>query len=645
MCTTLDEPRVRDLIRPVSPLSRLFTRLTDAKEAAHSPLPDTQVAKAAALLNSQGVFTPAHVAERAMRGADPAREGEILGLTPEQTTELFRTAVQSLPEDERAAIARLVELPRPTGGLNPSDHDFEERRQRLDAIPVTTKEHLDMVATQRLNPFLPLGPLHAVDHRTCLGAVRSQDGPTCAAFGSTVVPEALEYLRDRRGGPIDLSEELCWWLSKGGQSISGAQGDAVTMLGSYVYFGGCEEWLHPFKSPHILNNWAHVPVPDEVIDRARLYKQAPFAGGNGQFLRLPDNDVNAVKTVLDSGRCVVIDVNASGFDCIHGMIAYPNANTQAHNGRSGHLVAIIGYIERPDIDSKWEGGCFIVRNSWGPWTDHGHSFHYLGPDYAGHLIMPFAWFKKYTSYCCTLGDLSEKYGLPMTTWAAQFYGNRSLAGNPAFTGEAGRDLNYDWHGNSPAAGVAGQDFSARFSQLRRFRPGWHQFKLTGDDGIRLWVDDKLVINAWKDQGPTTCTKEHYVQGGDHTLRVEYYQAAGGSCVRLDVLPVNFHYELFANADLSGQPAAVFDDTSTEQEWRHTAPVGGDGIFSARVTAQKSFAAGTYRFHSRHTGSCTIRLDGGGTVLSDIDGTHPDGNPVTLAAGTYRGSSRPGNPSQ
>jgi hypothetical protein len=606
-----------------SPIVRHLERL--GEEGGPAGIPEARLRKAAEALHRQGIFTVTHMAERAMRGVALGRECELLGLTADETKAVLQHAVDSLPARDRDAIARLAALPRPTGGLNPSDPDYAERLKKLQAIPAMTDRDLKALGDQRLNPFQPLGPTRAVDHRVCFGPVRTQDGPTCAAFGATAVAEALESLRDRRTAPMDLSEELCWWHAKGGQTVSGANGDAFTMLNTFVTQGGCEEWMHPFKTPHILANWAHVPVPDEAIDRARLFKQL-------EAMRVADGDVNGMKAVLISGRCAVVDVNQWGFDAIHGMIAYPNADSQAHDCRTGHIVAIVGYCERPDLDPAWGGGCFIVRNSWGAWLQNGASLNYLGPEFAGHLIMPYEWFRRYSGTCFALGDLGAGNGLPMTSWAAEYYPNTSLVGTPLYTGEEDWYLSHAWNGASPAAGVAGQNFSARFTQLRRFRPGWYEFKLSGDDGVRLWVDDKLVVNGWTVQAPTTYAREHFVSGGDHVLRVEYYQVSGGATVKLDVNPVNFRYDLFDNGDLAGSPFASFQDTSTEQEWRHVAPVGASGVFSARVTGRKTFAPGTYRFHSRHTGSCVIRVNGI-AVLDDPDGLHPDGSPVTLAGGT------------
>lgn len=64
-------------------------------------------------------------------------------------------------------------------------------------------------------------------------------------------------------------------------------------------------------------------------------------------------------------------------------------------------------------------------------------------------------------------------------------------------------------------------------------PGDYTLRTISDDGIRVWVDGKLVIDNWDlhgseiDYAPLT--------GGRHELRVQYFQIEGWAELRLDVL--------------------------------------------------------------------------------------------------------------
>lgn len=55
------------------------------------------------------------------------------------------------------------------------------------------------------------------------------------------------------------------------------------------------------------------------------------------------------------------------------------------------------------------------------------------------------------------------------------------------------------------------------------------FKANSDDGVRVWVDAALVINAWYDQsGTTTHTGTRYLTAGYHDVYVEYYDRTGAA---------------------------------------------------------------------------------------------------------------------
>lgn len=64
-------------------------------------------------------------------------------------------------------------------------------------------------------------------------------------------------------------------------------------------------------------------------------------------------------------------------------------------------------------------------------------------------------------------------------------------------------------------------------------PGTYTLRTLSDDGIRVWVDDTLVIDNWDLHG----TEVDYapLTGGTHTLRVQYFQVDGWTELRLDVL--------------------------------------------------------------------------------------------------------------
>ncbi|MEQ1821396.1 MAG: right-handed parallel beta-helix repeat-containing protein [Fimbriimonadaceae bacterium] len=66
--------------------------------------------------------------------------------------------------------------------------------------------------------------------------------------------------------------------------------------------------------------------------------------------------------------------------------------------------------------------------------------------------------------------------------------------------------------------------------------GNYTLNVTTDDGVRVWVDDKLVIaDAWKYQGPTAY-KAQLKLGGQHRIRVEHFEIDGYSALKVEIVP-------------------------------------------------------------------------------------------------------------
>ena len=76
-------------------------------------------------------------------------------------------------------------------------------------------------------------------------------------------------------------------------------------------------------------------------------------------------------------------------------------------------------------------------------------------------------------------------------------------------------------------------FSARWTRTLSLDAGTWRFTVTGDDGVRLWVDEQLLVDRWIDQAPTTYTKDvSLAEGRTHAVRLEYYENGGGALARL-----------------------------------------------------------------------------------------------------------------
>lgn len=125
--------------------------------------------------------------------------------------------------------------------------------------------------------------------------------------------------------------------------------------------------------------------------------------------------------------------------------------------------------------------------------------------------------------------------VPQNQWLTQFFNNTDLAGGSIFAQYTARGLyplDVDWGSSSPAPGVNPEYFSARFEGVFSFEPGDYQFNARVDDGVRVYIDNLLVVDAWYDGYKEPSNVFRQLGGGPHTLRIEYYERAGTAFVRV-----------------------------------------------------------------------------------------------------------------
>lgn len=120
-------------------------------------------------------------------------------------------------------------------------------------------------------------------------------------------------------------------------------------------------------------------------------------------------------------------------------------------------------------------------------------------------------------------------------WKAEYFNNPTLSGAPALVRDD-RYLDHDWGTGSPAPGVIGNDnFSARWTRTISGNPGTYTIILTSDDGSRLFVNDVLVIDNWRQQAAVTKTASYNYTGGPLQVRVEYFEVTGGANIELHLV--------------------------------------------------------------------------------------------------------------
>src|SRR3569833_2170542 len=96
-------------------------------------------------------------------------------------------------------------------------------------------------------------------------------------------------------------------------------------------------------------------------------------------------------------------------------------------------------------------------------------------------------------------------------------------------------VEFSWNSGSPVAGIPANNWSARWSGLlTALKSGEYTFSIHADDGCRLLIGDRKVIEHWElDGGHEAHTgKINLMAGRQYPFRVEYFHANGNDGIQL-----------------------------------------------------------------------------------------------------------------
>lgn len=158
---------------------------------------------------------------------------------------------------------------------------------------------------------------------------------------------------------------------------------------------------------------------------------------------------------------------------------------------------------------------------------------------------------------------------------AVYYDNMDFT-NPVLS-RVDTNINFDWASGSPDARVAADTFSARWTgKIVPLYTETYTFTTYSDDGVKLWINGKSVIDSWINQDgsiPRTGTID-LEAGKQYDLQLDYFDNTGGAKVELYWQSVSQAYQAVPSSQLllgdEGLRADYFDDWSlTAADWQFT----------------------------------------------------------------------------
>ena len=155
-----------------------------------------------------------------------------------------------------------------------------------------------------------------------------------------------------------------------------------------------------------------------------------------------------------------------------------------------------------------------------------------------------------------------------------YYDGTALSG-PART-RLDRDVAFDWNTGNPLPGLDGETFSVRWTgKVLATVTGPHTFTVNSDDGVRLWVNGRQLVDDWTDHSPTEHSGAITLTKGElYDLRLEYYEDFGTAVIQLFWSGPGFGRRIVPQTNLypyalvlTGEPPATAADAAVRDRLR------------------------------------------------------------------------------
>lgn len=143
-----------------------------------------------------------------------------------------------------------------------------------------------------------------------------------------------------------------------------------------------------------------------------------------------------------------------------------------------------------------------------------------------------------------------------------YYPNQNLTGEPK---SIQVDTNFDqlWENNQPTLTQLSPPFSVRWQGY--IKPKFserYRIITTSDDGIRLWIDDQILIDNWSVHAATTDQAEIELQADDlHKITIEFFDRGYSGVLKLEWLSPQQPREVVPSSALFAPAAEVLDLTN------------------------------------------------------------------------------------
>ncbi len=115
----------------------------------------------------------------------------------------------------------------------------------------------------------------------------------------------------------------------------------------------------------------------------------------------------------------------------------------------------------------------------------------------------------------------------------EYFANNRLEGEPVLVRTDAR-VDFGWTLNSPGRGIPYDWYSVRWTgSITAPASGVQRLGVEGNDGYRLWLDGRLIIDNWEKRSyGSRLADVNLSEGSRHDIRLEYFESTGNARVKL-----------------------------------------------------------------------------------------------------------------
>jgi len=167
-------------------------------------------------------------------------------------------------------------------------------------------------------------------------------------------------------------------------------------------------------------------------------------------------------------------------------------------------------------------------------TNSPFVFTWTNADVGSHALMAKAYDAQFASTASTPIQITVNApaGGSGTGLLGTYFNNMTLSGTSLTRTDA--MVNFDWGSSSPMASINVDGFSVRWTGMVQPQfSGTYTFYTLSDDGVRLYVNNQLLVNNWTDHSSTENSGTiSLVAGKLYPIKMEFYENGGNAIAEL-----------------------------------------------------------------------------------------------------------------